>query len=135
MHGRLVPKKDEHESRSKGLRPAAMRNSVCPARWWGCVRIATGDEVGLTKIVVPTTKRRIIMRRRTLTCVLFTVAVHGASVLALDQLWALAASHRSHVDRDGVIEPVAFVLDAVAPPVALAAAARVQLPFRFQLGD
>ena len=62
------------------------------------------------------------MRRHTLICVSFAVALHGAAFLALDRFWFLAATHRPPIDRDLVIELVPVVPDPVAVPVATAAA-------------
>ena len=62
------------------------------------------------------------MRRRTFICVSFAVALHGAAFLALDRFWFLAATHRPPVDPESVIELVPSVPEAVALPVALAAA-------------
>ena len=62
------------------------------------------------------------MRRRTLLCVSFALAVHGAAFLALDRFWFLAATHRPSVDRDRAIELVPEEPDPVALPVTLAAA-------------
>ncbi len=59
------------------------------------------------------------MRRRTLICVSFAVALHGAAYFALDRWWILAATHRPAVGRDSVIELVQSVPEPVEIPVAL----------------
>ena len=68
------------------------------------------------------------MRRRTLICVSFALALHGAAFFALDRYWFLASAHRPLAARDSVIELVPFMPDPVALPVALAAAVLPPLP-------
>lgn len=62
------------------------------------------------------------MRRRTLLCVSFAVALHGTAFLALDRFGFLAATHRPPLDCVSVIELVPVEPDRVAVPVALAVA-------------
>ena len=68
------------------------------------------------------------MRRRTLICVSFAVALHGAAYLALDRFWIMAATHRPEVDRDSVIELVPSVTEPVVIPVALAPTSELEKP-------
>lgn len=61
------------------------------------------------------------MRRRTLICVSFAVALHAAAFFAVDRFWFLAATPPPAVDRYSVIELLQDVPDPVAEPVVRAA--------------